>query len=103
MKTDVLENEKLKINDEVLLEYIKSKSLFAKILYVDLGVKIVRLICYNEQFIPHIEKQLTYTMRENASKYDATVILWLQEEIDKISEVKGLFVSSENNDEKGWW
>ena len=100
MKTDVLENEKLKINDEVLLEYIKSKSLFAKILYVDLGVKIVRLICYNEQFIPHIEKQLTYTMRENASKYDATVILWLQEEIDKISEVKGLFVSSENNDEK---
>ena len=100
MKIDVLKNEKLKMNNEVLLEYIKSKSSFEKTLYIDLGVKIVRLICYNEQFIPHIEKQLTYTMREKSSGYDATIILWVQEDIDKISEIKGLFVSSENNDGK---
>lgn len=44
--------------------------------YVDLGCKVVRLIGYSEEFLPHIEKQLTFVLRDNAPKYDATLILW---------------------------
>lgn len=44
--------------------------------YVDLGCKVVRLIGYSEEFLPHIEKQLTFVLRDTADKYDATLILW---------------------------
>ena len=100
MIIDVLKNEKFKINTETMLQYIEAKSSFKKILYIDLGVKIVRLICYDEGFIPHIEKQLTYTMRNKASTYDATIILWLQEDIDKIYEVNNLFIPTDSNTNK---
>lgn len=44
--------------------------------YVDLGCKVVRLIGYSEEFLPHIEKQLTFVLRDTADKYDATIVLW---------------------------
>jgi len=100
MKIDVFKNTKYKIDTETLLQYIEAKNSFKKTLYIDLGVKIIRLICYCEDFIPHIKKQLPYIICEESSKFDATIILWLQEDIDKIYEVNKLFVSCENNSNK---
>ncbi len=92
MITEKKTEKKLKINNKRLLEYIQANSSYEKILYLDLGVKVVRLICYSELFIPHIQKQLTYTLRESAKKYDTTIILWNEKHLDEIAKVEGLFL-----------
>ncbi|MBR6099569.1 hypothetical protein IKP85_07465 [bacterium] len=91
-------DKKIKISDKKLLEYIKANSSYEKTLYLDLGVKIVRLICYSDLFIPHIEKQLTYTLLEKSWKYDGTIILWQENDIEHIHENKKLFVSDADSD-----
>lgn len=52
--------------------------------YIDLGCKVVRLIGYSEEFLPHIEKQLTFGLRDNAKSYDATLVLWKETDFDKL-------------------
>lgn len=52
--------------------------------YVDLGCKIVRLIGYSEEFLPHIEKQLTFGLRESSPSYDATLVLWKESDFDSL-------------------
>ena len=81
----------IKISEDKLLEYIKANSSYKKTLYLDLGVKIVRLICYSEQFIPHIQKQFTYTLLETSKKYDTTIILWHEPQLEDIYSHKQLF------------
>ena len=72
-------------------EYIKAESSYENTLFVALGVKKVRLICFSEQFIPHIEKQLTYTLCKDVSDFDATIILWQENDIEHIHENECLF------------
>ena len=48
---------------ENLKKYIEANYSFVKELYLDLGVKSVRLLCYSEEFIPHIKKQMSYSVR----------------------------------------
>lgn len=48
----------------------------AKVRYVDLGVKTVRILCYSEGFLPLMEKQLTYTLSERAASHDVTMVIW---------------------------
>lgn len=52
--------------------------------YVDLGCKTVRLVGYSEEFLPHIEKQLTFGLRETSSNYDATLVLWKESDFDSL-------------------
>lgn len=85
------EDKKIKVSETKLLEYIKANSSYEKILYLDLGVKIVRLVCYSELFIPHIKKQFTYTLLENSDKYDATIVLWHEPQLEDIYTHKELF------------
>ena len=49
--------------------------------YVDLGCKVVRLISYSDEFLPHVEKQLTYVLRDKADKFDATLVLWNEKNV----------------------
>lgn len=44
--------------------------------YLDLGVRVVRLICYSDAFTPHVEKQLTWSLKDDAPRYDATLVIW---------------------------
>lgn len=44
--------------------------------YAQLGSKIVKLICYSKDFVPLIEKQLSYSLKNDAKNHDATIILW---------------------------
>jgi len=85
MRIDNPPKEKLREYNNNLLNYIKANSSFVQAFYIDLGVKIVRLICYSPDFIPHIKKQLTYTIKTSAPKYDVTVILW------KIKNIKQMY------------
>ena len=49
-----------------------------------MGCKIVRLIGYSEEFLPHIEKQLTFGLRESSPSYDATLFLWKESDFDSL-------------------
>ncbi len=50
--------------------------------YLDLGVKIVKLICYSKDFIHLVEKQLDYVLKDNCEKFDATLKIWHEKDID---------------------
>jgi hypothetical protein len=50
--------------------------------YVRLGSKTVRLLCYSKEFLPLIEKQLSYTLRDSCDKFDTTIILWNEKECE---------------------
>lgn len=50
--------------------------------YVKLGSKTVKLLCYSKAFIPLIEKQLSYTIKDAADNYDATIVLWNETEVE---------------------
>ena len=43
--------------------------------YADLGCKTVRFIGFDDRYLSHMEKQLTYVLRDNCEKYDATLVL----------------------------
>lgn len=50
--------------------------------YVQLGSKIVKLVCYSKDFIPLVEKQLSYTLKDASDSYDAVIILWNEKETE---------------------
>ena len=68
--------EKLREYNDNLFRYIKANNSLHSVLYLDLGVKKVRLLCYSEQFIPHIFNQLDVSLSSQTDKYDATIVLW---------------------------
>lgn len=79
-----------------LNQYIGQKDLvWTK--YVDLGCKTVRILCFSDEFTPHVQKQLTYTLKDYSPKYDATLIIWkdefknLAKEIDPKLDLKTNF------------
>lgn len=67
--------------------YLKTN--FAKpiVKFLDLGVQKVRLLIYNEEFVPHIEKQMTYVLRDNSDNYDATLVLWKENSVKNLPAV----------------
>lgn len=44
--------------------------------YLDLGCKTVRLLGFSDEFLGHIRKQLTFVVRDNSEKFDATLVLF---------------------------
>lgn len=54
--------------------------------YVQLGSKTVKLLCYSKDFIPLIEKQLSYALKKEAANFDATIVLWNEKEIESFLE-----------------
>lgn len=84
MRIDNPTKEKLREYNDNLFKYIKNNYSLECTMYLDLGVKTVRLLCYSKDFIPHIQKQLTYTLRETADRYDATIVLWHEPNIQQI-------------------
>lgn len=53
--------------------------------YLDLGVRVVRLINHSATFTPHVEKQLTWSLKESAPHYDATLVIWQDRDISEIA------------------
>lgn len=84
MRIDNPLKDKLREYNDNLLKYVESNYTLISTMYLDLGVKTVRLLCYSKEFMPLIEKQLTYTLRNNAAEYDATIILWKESNIKNL-------------------
>lgn len=63
--------------------------------YANLGSKTVKLICYSQEFIPLIEKQLSYILKDFADNYEATIVLWNEIEVgDFVSDVTDNHIKS---------
>ena len=92
MITENITEKKIKISEKDLQKHIKETGSFEETLYLDLGVKTVRIICYSELFIPHIKKQLAFSYCETSSNYDTTIILWNEKVLEQIQKIRGLFV-----------
>ena len=61
--------------------YVKSEYGIEWTKYVALGSKTVRLVNYSKEFTPLVEKQLTYSLKDGAPGYDATIVLWREKDI----------------------
>ena len=48
--------------------------------YICLKNITIRVLCYTENIIPLLKQQFTYTLRDTASKYDATIVVWHEAE-----------------------
>jgi hypothetical protein len=59
------------------------KPVFVK--YLDLGTHVVRLINHSASFTPHVEKQLTWSLKDDAPRYDATLVVWQDRDISEIA------------------
>ena len=44
-----------------------------------------------------IQKQLTYPIREQLSKYDCTIVVWQEDNVEHLHEDKKLFITKEEN------
>lgn len=84
MRIENPSKEQIKKYNDNLFSYIKKNNSLVKTLYLDLGVKIVRLLCYCDEFVPHIEKQLNFSLCDKPSNYDATIVLWKEENLMQI-------------------
>ena len=49
--------------------------------YVDLGCKIVKLVSYSNEFLPLVEKQLTFVMKDKVENFDDTLIIWNEKDV----------------------
>ena len=47
--------------------------------FVRLGSKIIRIIVRSQEFLPLMQKQLTYTLMDKADGFDATLVVWKEE------------------------
>jgi hypothetical protein len=56
--------------------------------YLDLGTHVVRLVNYSAAFTPHIEKQLSYVLKDAAPREpDAILVVWQEKNIGSLSAV----------------
>jgi hypothetical protein len=54
--------------------------------FIDLGTHVVRLVNYSSAFTPHIEKQLTYVLKDAAPREPAaTLVVWQEKDIAALS------------------
>lgn len=54
--------------------------------YIDLGCKVVRLISYSDEFLPLVQKQLTFALKDRAENFDATLVIWNEKDMISLSK-----------------
>ncbi|MDR2743755.1 MAG: hypothetical protein LBB66_00930 [Desulfovibrio sp.] len=52
---------------------------------LDLGTHAVRLVNHAAEFVPHVEKQLAYALKDEAPRHDATLVIWRERDIASLS------------------
>lgn len=76
MRIDIKNNQELQGYINKIDKHINSNNKLEWTRYVTLGAKTVRLLGYSNDFLSHVEKQLTYILKDSAETFDATIILW---------------------------
>ncbi len=65
--------------------------------YIDLGSNIARIIFLSKEFLPLAEKQLSYCLKDESPKYDATIIVWKEEDFENLpAKISPDFTPREN-------
>lgn len=67
-------------------KYVKDNYKNPIVKFLDLGTHKIRLLIYSKDFVGHIEKQMTYVMRDNLNSYDATLVLWNEKSIKSLPQ-----------------
>lgn len=75
-----LTGEEIRTIFRELDNYLDSKSV-KWVKYADFGCKVVRIVSYSDKFLPLVEKQLTYVLRDSAESYDDTIFIWNENDI----------------------
>lgn len=75
MQIKDLTKENLSLVFSQLDNYLAQKEV-KWIKYADLGCKIVKIVSYSDEFLPLVEKQLTFVLKDSAEHYDDTLIIW---------------------------
>ncbi len=88
--------EELKICNSKIKSWVETNNQLFCTKYIDLGVKVVRVLCYTPLVLPMMQKQLTFTLKDNADRYDATLVVWQEKDIKNFAE----FVSDKFNPRK---
>ncbi len=56
----------------------------AVIKYLSIGSQTIRIISYAADFIPHMDAQWTFVLRDQAASYDATIVVWCEHEFAQL-------------------
>lgn len=92
----LIKNSKLEPYFEGLNRYLNNKPRY-KTIYLELGCKTVRLISLSEKFLPFVEKQLAYAVKADSQIYDATIIVWEENDIENLpAKISSDFTPREN-------
>ncbi len=84
MRIDIQNKAELQEYFKRLAEFIQQKpQCFIK--YIDLGVKVIRVISYDKDFLPHMQRQMTYVLRDNMDHYDETLVLFKEENTKQVA------------------
>lgn len=72
--------------EEIMGVYAKIDSYLSQrevkwVKYADFGCKIVKIVSYSDEFLPLVEKQLTFVLKDNAEKFDDTLIIWQEQDV----------------------
>jgi len=60
----------------------EAKGLYA-VKYLDLGVSVLRVLCYAQEVLQLLEKQFTYVLRDDSNHYEGTIVVWKDEQIEE--------------------
>lgn len=66
------------------LRAIAEKHPLCAVKYLALGHKTLRVLCRTHEILPHMEKQLTYTLLDTTTHFDATLIVWKETDINTL-------------------
>lgn len=78
--------QRLKEWSETINQYVKANFSLVETKFVDLGTKIVRILNYSKDFTPLMQKQLTYALKDSAPRYDATIVLWQESNVNEFAK-----------------
>lgn len=71
-KQNIFHNLNNYLEKNFKIEYVK---------YLDLGCKTIKLICYSQDFIHLVEKQLSFVLKDSALSYDSVLKIWQDDNI----------------------
>lgn len=70
-------------------KYIQSKYGKPVEKFIHLGTQVLRVLVYAQAFLGHMEKQLAYSLQDSASDYDATLVVWQEDDFEVLKEALG--------------
>ena len=88
MRVDNLSEKQLSACYAVLRERAARGGEPVFVTYLDLGMRIVRLINYSVEFTAHVDKQLAYVVKDSCEQkrgYDVTLIIWREGALDTLA------------------